>query len=203
MRASAGQGSGASARTAPRAALSDRNLHPHRAPPQGRSRNACDERPERATLSARRRRPGDRTLDTGMTMADTLTITDNRTGKSYELPIQYGTYPHYGAWVSGLELRRIKASDEDFGLLSYDPAFMNTASSRSAITFIDGDKRILRYRGYSIDELAMKRDYLGVAYVLLTGELPTKSELDDWVHRITHHTLFHENIKKFIDGFHH
>ncbi|HEX6132428.1 MAG TPA: citrate synthase [Longimicrobiales bacterium] len=136
-------------------------------------------------------------------MADTLTITDNRTGKTYELPIQYGTYPGYGAWVSGVELRRIKANDEDFGLLSYDPAFMNTASCRSSITFIDGDRGILRYRGYTIEELATKSNYLEVAYLLLYGELPTKAQLDDWVHRITHHTLFHENIKKFIDGFHH
>ena len=135
-------------------------------------------------------------------MADTLTITDNRTGKTYELPIQYGTYPDYGAWISGVELRKIRADENDFGLLSYDPAFMNTASCRSSITFIDGDKGILRYRGYSIEELATKSNYLEVAFLLLNGELPTKSELDDWVHRITHHTLFHENIKKFIDGFH-
>jgi citrate synthase len=136
-------------------------------------------------------------------MADTLTITDNRTGRQYELPIEYGTYPGYGAAIAGIDLRNIKVDDEDFGLLSYDPAFMNTASCRSAITFIDGDRGILRYRGYEIGELAEKSNYLEVAYLLLNGELPTAQQLAGWVHGITHHTLFHENIKKFIDGFHH
>jgi len=135
-------------------------------------------------------------------MADSLTITDNRTGKQYELPIQYGVYPDYGAAISGIDLRQIKVDDNDFGLLSYDPAFMNTASCKSAITFIDGDKGILRYRGYEIEELATKSNFLEVAYLLLNGELPTKDQLDDWVQRITYSTLFHENIKKFIDGFH-
>jgi citrate synthase len=136
-------------------------------------------------------------------MPDSLSITDNRTGRQYELPIQYGTYPKYGAAISGVDLRQIKASDDDFGLLSYDPAFMNTASCKSAITFIDGDRGILRYRGYEINELATKSNFLEVAYLLLNGNLPTKDQLDDWVHRITYSTLFHENIKKFIDGFHH
>src|SRR5690606_3545039 len=133
----------------------------------------------------------------GRTMADSLTITDNRTGKQYELPIQYGVYPDYGAAISGIDLRQIKVDDNDFGLLSYDPAFMNTASCKSAITFIDGDKGILRYRGYEIEELATKSNFLEVAYLLLNGELPTKDQLDDWVQRITYSTLFHENIKKF------
>jgi citrate synthase len=135
-------------------------------------------------------------------MADSLTITDNRTGRQYELPIQYGIYPNYGAAISGIDLRQIKADDTDFGLLSYDPAFMNTASCKSSITFIDGDRGILRYRGYEIDELATKSNFLEVAYLLLNGDLPTKDELDEWIHRITFSTLFHENIKKFIDGFH-
>lgn len=135
-------------------------------------------------------------------MPDTLTITDNRTGRHYELPIEYGTYPRDGAFIRGLELRAIKQNDDDFGLLSYDPAFMNTASCKSAITYIDGERGVLRYRGYAIDELAAKSNYIEVAYLLLNGELPTRAELDDWVHRITTHTLIHENIKKFIDGFH-
>jgi citrate synthase len=135
-------------------------------------------------------------------MPDTLTITDNRTGQTYEVPIAYGTYPDYGAWISGVELRKIKADENDFGLLSYDPAFMNTASCKSSITFIDGDKGILRYRGYDISELAEKSNYLEVAYLLLNGELPNRTESEDWARRITHRTLFHENIKKFIDGFH-
>lgn len=135
-------------------------------------------------------------------MPETLTITDNRTGKQYELPIEYGTYPRDGAFIRGLELRAIKQNEDDFGLLSYDPAFMNTASCTSAITYIDGERGILRYRGYAIDELAAKSNYLEVAYLLLNGELPARAELDDWVHRITTHTLIHENIKKFIDGFH-
>jgi citrate synthase len=135
-------------------------------------------------------------------MADSLSITDNRTGKQYELPISYATYPKHGAAIPCVDLRKIKVDEDDFGLLTYDPAFMNTASCRSSITFIDGDRGILRYRGYDIDELARKSSYLEVAYLLLNGELPTQAELDHWVHRITHHTLIHENIKKFIDGFH-
>jgi len=127
---------------------------------------------------------------------DTLTVVDNRTGKSYELPIQDGT-------VRAADLRQIKASDDDFGLMSYDPAFMNTAACRSAITFIDGDKGILRYRGYPIEQLAEKSTFLETSYLLLHGELPTAAELDAWVFQVTHHTIIHENIKKFIDGFHH
>ena len=127
---------------------------------------------------------------------DTLTVVDNRTGKSYELPIQDGS-------VRAADLRQIKASDDDFGLMSYDPAFMNTAACRSAIAFIDGDKGILQYRGYPIDQLAEKSTFLETAYLLLHGELPTAAELDSWVYQVTHHTIIHENIKKFIDGFHH
>ncbi|MFQ5917045.1 MAG: citrate synthase [Candidatus Binatia bacterium] len=133
---------------------------------------------------------------------DTLTITDNRTGRSYEVPILYGTYPTYGAAIRGSDLRQIRVSEEDFGLMSYDPAFMNTASCRSAITFIDGERGILRYRGYPIEELAEKSTYLETAYLILYGELPTKSQLENWAHNITFHTIIHENIKKFIDGFH-
>jgi citrate synthase len=127
---------------------------------------------------------------------DTLSVVDNRTGKSYELPIQDGT-------VRAADLRQIKASDDDFGLMSYDPAFMNTAACRSAITYIDGDQGILRYRGYPIEQLAEKSTFLETAYLLLHGELPAAAELDAWVYQVTHHTIIHENIKKFIDGFHH
>jgi citrate synthase len=127
---------------------------------------------------------------------DTLTVVDNRTGKSYELPIQDGT-------VRAADFRQIKVSDDDFGLMAYDPAFMNTAACRSAITFIDGDKGILRYRGYPIEQLAERSTFLETSYLLLHGELPSAVELDAWVYQVTHHTIIHENIKKFIDGFHH
>jgi citrate synthase len=127
---------------------------------------------------------------------DSLTVVDNRTGKSYEVPIQDGT-------VRAADFRQMKDRDDDFGLMLYDPAFMNTAACRSAITFIDGDQGILRYRGYPIEQLAEKSTFLETAFLLLHGELPTASELDAWVYRVTHHTIIHENIKKFIDGFHH
>src|SRR6266498_2983076 len=110
-------------------------------------------------------------------MADTLTIVDNRTGKTYELPVQDGT-------IRAMDLRRIKAAPDDFGLMTYDPAFMNTANCRSAITFIDGDKGILEYRGYPIEQLAEKSTYLEVAYLLLNGELPTEAELKAWTYNI-------------------
>jgi citrate synthase len=126
---------------------------------------------------------------------ETLTITDNRTGKQYELPIENGT-------IKAMDLRQIKTTDEDFGLMTYDPAFMNTASCKSRITFIDGDRGILEYRGYPIDQLAEQSTYLEVAYLLLHGELPTEAELKDWTWNITHHTFINENIKKVIDGFH-
>jgi citrate synthase len=135
-------------------------------------------------------------------MADTLTLTDNRTGKSYELPIEYGTYPTYGAYIPGARLREIKVSEDDFGLLSYDPAFMNTASCKSSVTFIDGERGILRYRGYSIEELANHSSYLETAYLTLFGELPNREQLDAWTYEITHHTFVHESIKTFMDGFH-
>ena len=127
--------------------------------------------------------------------SNTLTITDNRTGKNYDLPIENDT-------IKALDLRKIKVNDDDFGLMTYDPAFMNTASCKSRITFIDGDKGILEYRGYPIDELAAKSSYLEVAYLLLHGNLPTESELKDWSWNITHHTFINESIKKVMDGFH-
>ena len=127
--------------------------------------------------------------------SSSLTITDNRTGKQYEVPIENET-------IKAIDLRKIKINDDDFGLMTYDPAFMNTASCKSRITFIDGDKGILEYRGYPIDELAEKSSYLEVAYLLLHGELPTESELRDWTWNITHHTFINESIKKVMDGFH-
>jgi citrate synthase len=136
-------------------------------------------------------------------MPDTVTITDNRTGKSYELPIQYGTYPEYGAAIRSADLRQIKASEDDFGLMGYDPAFMNTASTRSSVTFIDGDKGILRYRGYDIEDLATNSSHLEVAYLLLNGELPDENGLAEWTREISMHTMVHENLKKFMDGFRH
>jgi citrate synthase len=126
----------------------------------------------------------------------TLTIIDNRTGKQYEIPVEQGV-------IRAKDLRQIKVGEDDFGLMSYDPAFMNTASCKSTITFIDGDKGILRYRGYPIDQLAGGGSYLETAYLLLYGELPTASDLKEWEWDVTHHTFIHENIKKFMDGFHH
>ena len=127
--------------------------------------------------------------------ADTLTIIDNRTGQKYEVPIENDT-------IRAMDLRKIKVSDEDFGLMTYDPAFMNTASCKSRITFIDGDRGILRYRGYPIEQLAEKSTYLEVAYLILYGELPTTAQLEEWTWHITHHTFIHESIKKVMDGFH-
>jgi citrate synthase len=130
------------------------------------------------------------------TTRDTLTITDNRTGRTYEVPIEEGT-------IRATELRQIATDEDDLGVVSYDPAFMNTASCKSAITYLDGEAGILRYRGYPIDQLAERSTFLEVAYLLLNGELPTADELDGWVDTITHHTFIHESTKKFIDGFHH
>jgi citrate synthase len=127
--------------------------------------------------------------------SDTLTITDNRTGRQYQIPVENGA-------IRSIDLRQIKVSDDDFGLMSYDPAFTNTASCKSRITFIDGDKGILRYRGYPIEQLAERSSYLEVAYLILHGELPTEAQLKEWTWHITHHTFIHENIKKFMDGFH-
>jgi citrate synthase len=128
--------------------------------------------------------------------ADTLTVTDNRTGRQYEIPIVDGA-------VRSLDLRQIKTSEEDFGLLAYDPAFMNTASCRSAITFLDGDAGVLEYRGYPIEQLAEKSTYLEVSYLLVHGELPTAAQLAEWTHHITIHTFVHENVKSFMQGFRH
>ena len=127
-------------------------------------------------------------------MAETLTITDNRTGKTYEVPIADGT-------IRATDLRKIKVSDDDFGMMTYDPAFMNTASCRSAITYIDGDAGILEYRGYPIEQLAEKSTFLETSWLLLHGELPNERELTDWVHQITNHTFIHENLKDFMHGF--
>jgi citrate synthase len=127
---------------------------------------------------------------------DTLTITDNRTGRTYEVEVRDGT-------IRAPDLRQIKVDDDDFGLMSYDPAFMNTASCRSAITYLDGERGILQYRGYPIEQLAERSSYLEVAYLLVHGELPTKAELDEWTHQITIHTFVHENIKSFMQGFRH
>ena len=127
---------------------------------------------------------------------ETLTITDNRNNKTYTVPLFKGC-------IRTMDLRQIKVSDDDFGVMGYDPAFMNTASCQSAITYIDGDKGILRYRGYPIEQLAEQCTYLEVAYLLHHGELPTKPQLDAWVHEITMHTMLHENTKKFMEGFRH
>jgi citrate synthase len=125
---------------------------------------------------------------------ETLTVTDNRTGKTYELPITDGT-------VRGLDLRQIKVAEDDFGLMSFDPAFTNTAACRSSITYIDGEAGILEHRGYSIAELCEKSTFLEVAYLLIWGELPTEAQLERWVFDITHHTFVHEDLKHLFEGF--
>jgi citrate synthase len=125
---------------------------------------------------------------------DAISILDQRTHASYEIPIHDGT-------IRAMDLRQMKTGPEDFGLMTYDPAFMNTASCRSSITFIDGDKGILRYRGYPIEQLAEKCTFLEVAYLILHGELPTAAQLKEWVAEITHHTMIHETTKKFLEGF--
>src|ERR1700694_2641319 len=125
---------------------------------------------------------------------DTLTINDNRTGKSYTVPVENGT-------IRAMDLRQIKTGPDDFSLMPYDPAFMNTASCRSAITYIDGDKGILRYRGYPIEQLAENATFLEVAWLLRHGELQSQKEYDQFVHDITFHTYVHENMRKFLEGF--
>jgi citrate synthase len=125
---------------------------------------------------------------------DSLTITDNRTGKTYELPVENGT-------IRAIDLRQIRTGADDFGLMTYDPAFTNTASCKSRITFIDGDRGILNYRGYPIEQLAERSTYLETAYLILHGELPSKAEYESWSHNITHHTMVHENIKELMVGF--
>ncbi len=127
-------------------------------------------------------------------MADTLTITDNRTGKTYEIPVEHGT-------IDAMALRSIKTDPEDFGLMTYDPGFKNTASTKSTITYIDGDKGILRYRGYPIEQLAEKASFLEVAYLILNGELPTKEQYKVWEYDVLHHTFLHENVKTMMHSF--
>jgi citrate synthase len=127
-------------------------------------------------------------------MPETLTITDNRTGRTYEVPIVEGA-------IAATALREIKLADDDFGLMSYDPAFLNTASTRSSITLVDGDHGILRYRGYPIEQLAERSTYLETAYLLIHGELPSAAQLNDWTQVIKHHTLVHENFKQLMQGF--
>src|SRR6478672_10606427 len=126
--------------------------------------------------------------------SETLTIVDNRTGQSYELPIEDGT-------IRATDLRQIKVAESDFGLMTYDPAFMNTASCRSAVTYLDGDAGVLRYRGYPIEQLADKSSFLEVSYLLVHGDLPTTAQLDAWVDEITHHTFVHDNVRTFMQGF--
>jgi citrate synthase len=130
------------------------------------------------------------------TAKESLSVTDNRTGKSYELEINNGT-------IRAMDLRGIKVDDNDFGLMAFDPAFTNTAACTSEITYIDGEAGVLEYRGYTIEDLCDKATYLEVAYLLIHGELPTRDQLDAWVHEITHHTYVHENVKKFVEGFRH
>jgi citrate synthase len=125
---------------------------------------------------------------------DVLTVTDQRTGRTYEIPVEHGT-------INAMHLRQIKVDDDDFGMMSYDPAFKNTASCKSRITFIDGEKGILLYRGYPIQQVAEKLNFLQTAYLVINGEVPTAKEYDGWSWNITHHTMIHENIKKFIEGF--
>ena len=127
-------------------------------------------------------------------MSESLTIVDNRTGKKYDLPIYDGT-------IRAMDLRQIRNAPDDFGLMTYDPAFLNTANCRSAITYIDGDKGVLLYRGYPIEQLAENSNYLETAYLILFGNLPTEAELQSWTREITLHTMLHENIKKFMEGF--
>jgi citrate synthase len=130
------------------------------------------------------------------TAEETLSITDNRTGEGYEVEVRDGT-------VKAMDFRGIKVSDDDFGLMTYDPAFTNTAHCRSSICFIDGEAGVLEYRGYPIEELCERSTHLEVAYLLVYGELPTQQQLDQWTYEITHHTYVHENIKKFVEGFRH
>jgi citrate synthase len=129
-------------------------------------------------------------------MSDTLTITDNRTGKKYEVPIQDGT-------IRAIDLRQIKVAPDEFGLMTYDPAFMNTAACKSRITYIDGDKGVLLYRGYPIEQLAEQSDFLETAFLILFGELPHQQQYDDWTHEVTLHTMLHTNIAKLMEGFRH
>jgi len=142
-------------------------------------------------------RPAARALYLGLesdVAKDSLTITDNRTGRTYELPIADGT-------IRAVDLRQLRTSEDDFGLMTYDPAFMNTAACRSAVTYIDGDRGILRYRGYPIEELAERASFLEVAWLLNVGELPTRAQLQEWTDEIRNHTYVHTNVTKFLEGF--
>ena len=125
---------------------------------------------------------------------DSLTVRDDRTGQSYQIPIENGA-------ISAMALRQIRVSASDFGLMSYDPGFMNTAACKSRITFIDGERGILEYRGYPIEELAERSTYLETAYLLIHGALPAAAQYDEWVHHVTHHTILHESIKGLLGGF--
>ena len=132
---------------------------------------------------------------------DSLTITDNRNGNTYELPIAYGTYPEDGAYIRTAELRQIVSSDDDFGLLGYDPAYFNTASCRSAVTFIDGEAGILRYRGYPIEQLSEQATYLEVAYLIVYGELPSSDQLAEFSNEVNAQTVISDDILSFISGY--
>jgi citrate synthase len=136
----------------------------------------------------------DKKLHEGLVSKDTLTITDNRTGKTYEVPVTQDT-------INAIDLRQIKVNADDFGLMSFDPGYTNTAHCKSSITFIDGDKGILRYRGYPIEQIADKASFLEVAYLVMFGELPNQAQLEEWSNNIVHHTFLHENVKTFLDGF--
>ena len=169
----------------------------------GRKRPPAFRRPgAKASVSYERgRRLTEKTQETqngkaGASGTDSLSVTDNRTGQSYDIEITDGT-------VRAMDLRQIKVSDDDFGLMTYDPGFSNTASARSAITYIDGEAGVLEHRGIPIEQLYENSTYLEVAYLALYGHLPSQQEYDDWVYQITHHTYVHENIKEFIDGFRH
>ncbi|MEA2199707.1 MAG: citrate synthase [Solirubrobacteraceae bacterium] len=146
------------------------------------------------TTQAQAGAPQEMSGDGSAPATDTLTVTDNRTGATYELPIDDGT-------VRAMDLRQIKTGDDDFGLMAYDPAYTNTASCRSAITYIDGDAGILQHRGYPIEQLCEQSTYLEVAYLIINGALPSQRQLEDWVHEITIHTFVHENVKDFMQGF--
>jgi citrate synthase len=132
----------------------------------------------------------------GAPRQETVTVTDNRTGRTYELPVTDGT-------LRGLDFRQIKTGEDDFGLMVYDPGYANVASCRSAVTYLDGEAGILQYRGYPIQDLAERSSYLEVAYLLIHGALPTETQLEEWIHQITIHTFVHENVKDFMQGFRH
>src|SRR5688572_13810478 len=154
----------------------------------------CDRRPGATIFAAEQTPPPLRIPEDPAVPKDSLTITDNRTGSSYDVPVSDGM-------IKAMDLRQIRVSEEDFGLMTYDPAFMNTAACRSAITYIDGDRGILRYRGYPIEELAERASFLEVAYLLSAGELPTAPQLEKWTQDIKYHTYVHTNIIKFLEGF--